>query len=102
MPRYPEERRQAVVAKLLPPHNLTAQEVAEQEGISVATIYKWRKEVRTEGRCLPDAGEDKAAWQIATPCIRPHAAETLLDGAARPAIGLSSRWYRSIPSESQS
>ncbi|MDN3520706.1 transposase [Halomonas ramblicola] len=46
MPRYSEERRQAVVAKLLPPHNLTAQEVAEQEGISVATIYKWRTRVR--------------------------------------------------------
>lgn len=55
MPRYAEERRQAVVAKLLPPHHLSAYKVAEQEGISVATLYKWRKEARAEGRCLPNA-----------------------------------------------
>lgn len=63
MPRYSEERRQAVVAKLLPPHNLTPHEVAEQEGISVATVYKWRKEARAEGRCLPDAlGKGADGW----------------------------------------
>jgi len=60
MPRYSEERRQAVVAKLLPPHNLTALVVAEQEGISVATIYKWRKEMPVEGRGLPAAGYQSA------------------------------------------
>ncbi len=37
MPRYSEERRAAVVAKLLPPQNLIPQEVAEQEGLSLAT-----------------------------------------------------------------
>lgn len=57
MPRYSEERRQAVVAKLLPPHALSAYEVADQEGISVATLYKWRKEARAEGRCLPNASD---------------------------------------------
>ncbi|GED21624.1 hypothetical protein HHA01_06010 [Halomonas halmophila] len=63
MPRYSEERRQAVVAKLLPPHNLSAYEVAEQEGISVATVYKWRKEARAEGRCLPDASDQgSSGW----------------------------------------
>ena len=30
MPRYSEERRQAVVTKLLPPHNLSPQVIAEQ------------------------------------------------------------------------
>ncbi|WP_460541036.1 helix-turn-helix domain-containing protein, partial [Halomonas garicola] len=46
MPRYSEERRQAVVTKLLPPHNLSPQVIAEQEGISLGTVYKWRKEAR--------------------------------------------------------
>jgi transposase-like protein len=55
MPRYAEERRQAVVAKLLPPLNMTPQEVSEQEGISLPTIYKWRTEARAAGRCMPDA-----------------------------------------------
>jgi len=63
MPRYSDERRQAAVTKLLPPHNLAPQEVAAQEGISLATVYKWRKEARAEGRCLPDAlGKSADGW----------------------------------------
>ncbi|WPL15679.1 hypothetical protein Thiowin_00588 [Thiorhodovibrio winogradskyi] len=55
MPRYSEERRAAVVAKLLPPQNLSPQAVAEQEGLSLATVYKWRQDARDKGRCPPDA-----------------------------------------------
>jgi transposase-like protein len=57
MPRYSDERRQAVVAKLLPPYNQSVEDVAREEGISSATVYKWRKEARAEGRCLPDASD---------------------------------------------
>lgn len=49
MPSYSDERREAVVAKLLPPRNLPVREVAQQEGISEATVYKWRKEGRVCG-----------------------------------------------------
>lgn len=38
MLQYSDERRQAVLAKLLPPHNLSPKEVSEQERISIATI----------------------------------------------------------------
>lgn len=63
MARYTEERRQAVVAKLLPPQSLSPQAVAEQEGISLPTIYKWRSEARAKGRCLPDANaQGSADW----------------------------------------
>ncbi|MBK1649954.1 hypothetical protein [Rhabdochromatium marinum] len=48
MPRYSEERRAAVVAKLLPPQNLSPHAVAEQKG-SLATVYKWRTEARAKG-----------------------------------------------------
>ena len=44
MPRYSEERRHAVVTKLLRPHNLSPQVIAEQEGISLGTVYTWRKQ----------------------------------------------------------
>jgi len=57
MPRYSDERRQVVVAKLLPPYNLSVEDVAREEGISSATVYKWRKEARAEGCCLPDASD---------------------------------------------
>lgn len=63
MARYSEERKQAVLAKLLPPHNLSVQALAEQERISVPTLYKWRKEARAQGRCLPDSDADgSASW----------------------------------------
>lgn len=63
MPSYSEERRQAVVTQLLPPHNLSVREIAEKENISVATVYKWRKEARAEGRCLPDtAAQGAEGW----------------------------------------
>lgn len=56
MPRYSEEHRQAVVAKRLPPHNLLLQEIAEQEGISRATDYKWRR------RPVPEAAACQMPW----------------------------------------
>jgi len=60
MLRYSDERRQAVMAKLLPPYNQSVDEVAEQEGISSATVYQWRKAARAEGHCLPDARDQGA------------------------------------------
>ena len=46
--RYSEERKEAVLAKLLPPHNRTIAELAEEEGISTATLYAWRRQARAQ------------------------------------------------------
>jgi len=54
--RYSNERREAVLKKLFPPNNRTVADVAEEEGISAATLYKWRREARSQGRLLPDGG----------------------------------------------
>lgn len=63
MARYSDERKQAVVAKLLPPYNLSPQAVSEQEGIALGTLYKWRREAREQGTCLPDAdAAGPAGW----------------------------------------
>ena len=51
--RYSEERKEAVLAKLLPPHNRTIAELAEEEGISTATLYAWRRQARGEGSPAP-------------------------------------------------
>lgn len=53
MSRYSEERKVAVLDKMLPPHNLTISEVAAQEGISEACLYNWRKQAKLEGRPVP-------------------------------------------------
>lgn len=53
MTRYSLERKVAVLDKLLPPHNLSIPEVANQEGISQGCLYNWLKQARLEGRQVP-------------------------------------------------
>jgi len=53
MSRYSVKRKEAVLKKLLPPHNRTVAEVAREEGISAQTIYNWRSKARSEGLPMP-------------------------------------------------
>mgnify|MGYP000518181485 CR=1 FL=1 len=53
MTRYSIERKTAVLEKLMPPHNLSVPEVADQEGISQGCLYNWLKQARLEGRPVP-------------------------------------------------
>jgi transposase-like protein len=53
MPHYPEERKAAVLSKLLPPHNRPVPEIAKTEGISEATLYNWLKQVKQQGVPVP-------------------------------------------------
>lgn len=63
--KYPPERKQAVIAKMLPPHNKSIAELARQERISVPTLYSWRKEARRSGRLLPDGDTSPSGWSSA-------------------------------------
>ena len=49
MPRYSEERKAAVLKKLLPPQNRSVVQVAAEEGISDVTLYNWLKQCRQQG-----------------------------------------------------
>lgn len=53
MSRYSPERKEAVLKKMLPPHNLPVAELARQEGISDVTLYAWRKEAKAGGAAVP-------------------------------------------------
>ena len=44
--RYSPERKEAVLAKMMPPHNRSVKQLAIEEGISEATLYNWRQEAR--------------------------------------------------------
>lgn len=59
---YSPERKAAVLAKMLPPNNMPLGRLAEEEGISVATLAKWRAEARAKGRLLPDANAGPEGW----------------------------------------
>jgi transposase-like protein len=64
MKRYSPERKTAVLAKLLPPYNMTVSSLAQQEGISDATLYNWRNQARLEGKPVPGANKTTEQWSI--------------------------------------
>lgn len=68
--KYANERREAILKKLLPPHYRTVAEVAQEEGISSATLYNWRKTARQAGRLLPVQSDDLEGWSS---CDKFHA-----------------------------
>ena len=62
VPRYSNERKEAVLGKLLPPYNLTVAELSRIEGISEPTLYNWRIQARKEGRPVPGAKSKSEQW----------------------------------------
>jgi transposase-like protein len=62
VPRYSEERKEAVLRKMLPPHNRSLKALAAEEGISEATLYNWRRQARAQGRLLPDGDASPQGW----------------------------------------
>jgi transposase-like protein len=59
---YPKERKEAVLKKMLPPHNKPIPQIAKEEGISEGTLYNWRNAARGEGRLMPDGDITPAGW----------------------------------------
>lgn len=62
MPRYSEERKAAILKRLLPPENLSVPLVAGQEGISEATLYNWRTQARERGVPVPGSCKQSDEW----------------------------------------
>lgn len=60
--RYSPERKEAVLKKMMPPHNRTIKQLALEEGISEATLYNWRQEARSKGILMPDGDSSPEGW----------------------------------------
>jgi transposase-like protein len=60
MAQYSQERREAVLSKLLPPHNRPVTHVAREEGICTATLYNWLKSAKERGLAVPGSGKKTA------------------------------------------
>ena len=74
MSRYSDPRRESVLRKLLPPESRSIADVAREEGISVATLYNWRKAARRQGRLLPDSDSTPEGGVCQRSCPDFHAA----------------------------
>ena len=62
VPRYSEERKAAVLAKLSPPQSMTIAALSREEGISEQTLYNWRTQARKEGRPVPGSKAKSDQW----------------------------------------
>jgi len=59
---YSPERKAALLKRMLPPNNLAIRQLSQEEGISEATLHKWRAEARGKGQLLPDADAGPQGW----------------------------------------
>ena len=59
---YSPERKTAVLKRMLAPNNMALRRLSQEEGISEATLHKWRTEARGKGQLLPDADAGPAGW----------------------------------------
>ena len=47
---------------MLPPTNIALRRLSQEEGISEATLHKWRAEARGKGQLMPDAAAGPEGW----------------------------------------
>ncbi|USD64080.1 IS3 family transposase [Vibrio sp. SCSIO 43136] len=66
MSRISAERKEAILKKLLPPYSMSVAEVAKEEGISTATLYHWRKQLRRSGAAVPNSNTSSEQWSAQT------------------------------------
>ena len=59
---YSPERKTAVLKRMLPPNNMAIRRLSQEEGISEATLHKWRAEARGKGQLMPDADAGPEGW----------------------------------------
>jgi len=60
--RYSPERKESVLRKMMAPHNRPIKQLAQEEGISEATLFNWRKQAREKGLLLPDGDSGPEGW----------------------------------------
>ena len=66
MSRLPQARKDAILNKMLAPHPPSIRELAQREGISEATLYNWRIQLRKQGRPVPEHDRSSENWSAQT------------------------------------
>jgi transposase-like protein len=66
MSSYSSERKEAILSKLLPPHNKSVRSVATEEGMVEQTLYSWRKQAIEQGQPVPGKKSTPDQWSHET------------------------------------
>lgn len=56
MTKYPKELKDSIIAKMLPPHNISVPLLAKETGIPTGTLYTWQHKVRRRSVSTNSAG----------------------------------------------
>lgn len=62
MLRYSDEKKAAVLKRMLAPECRSPAQLSKEYGISEATLYNWRKAARAKGSLMPDAKQSPEQW----------------------------------------
>ncbi len=65
MPRYSNELKGSVLRRMMPPENRTVLDLSQETGITLATLYLWRRSARARGVAVPGNGEPAEQWSSA-------------------------------------
>lgn len=60
--RYSQEKKEAIIKRMMPPNNESVAQISKEEGISNVTLYKWRKAARAAGVATPGNGQTSENW----------------------------------------
>lgn len=60
--RYTPKHKAEIVTRMMPPNNESVAQLSVEEGITEATLYKWRKEAREAGIATPGNGQTSDKW----------------------------------------
>jgi transposase-like protein len=62
MKTYPEERKEALVRRMMPPENAPVSALARETGITEQTLYTWRRQAKGQGVAVPGDGKNPEGW----------------------------------------
>ena len=62
MPSYTQERKAAILNKLLPPNNGSVADIAQEEGITVSTLYQWLKQHKQQETGMLETNKSQSNW----------------------------------------
>ncbi|MEA3283546.1 MAG: transposase [Synergistota bacterium] len=62
MARYSKEQKEAMKKRMMPPENMSIPKLSKETGITVTTLYNWRKELRASGKAAPCDEDRPDSW----------------------------------------
>jgi transposase-like protein len=62
MPIYSEQYKEQLVRKLMPPSNQSVAQISRDSGVSVPTLYNWKKRYQDKGHVVPAKSSRPEGW----------------------------------------